>query len=199
MYLFKNYIREEIMPSDKYLKQVTLGEVKILNDKINLQEYNPDWADMFEEERKRILNIINMKNVLIEHVGSTSVPNLCAKPILDILLGVQNSADESSYIPALESLGYTLKIREPDWYEHRMLKGFNPEVNLHVFSLGCEELQKMIQFRDWLIHNKDDRERYANVKRMLAKKTWKYLQNYADAKSTIVGEIFEHIKEQSNK
>ena len=199
MYLFKNYIREEIMPSDKYLKQVTLGEVKILNDKINLQEYNPDWADMFEEERKRILNIINMKNVLIEHVGSTSVPNLCAKPILDILLGVQNSADESSYIPALESLGYTLKIREPDWYEHRMLKGFNPEVNLHVFSLGCEELQKMIQFWDWLIHNKDDRERYANVKRMLAKKTWKYLQNYADAKSTIVGEIFEHIKEQSNK
>lgn len=199
MYLFKNYIREEIMPSDKYLKQVTLGEVKILNDKINLQEYNPDWADMFEEERKRILNIINMKNVLIEHVGSTSVPNLCAKPILDILLGVQNSADESSYIPALESIGYTLKIREPDWYEHRMLKGFNPEVNLHVFSLDCEELQKMIQFRDWLIHNKDDRERYANVKRMLAKKTWKYLQNYADAKSTIVGEILEHIKEQNNK
>ncbi|WP_428065137.1 GrpB family protein [Candidatus Proelusimicrobium volucris] len=187
------------MPSDKYLKQVTLGEVKILNDKINLQEYNPDWADMFEEERKRILNIINMKNVLIEHVGSTSVPNLCAKPILDILLGVQNSADESSYIPALESIGYTLKIREPDWYEHRMLKGFNPEVNLHVFSLDCEELQKMIQFRDWLIHNKDDRERYANVKRMLAKKTWKYLQNYADAKSTIVGEILEHIKEQNNK
>ena len=199
MYLFKNYIREEIMPSDKYLKQVTLGEVKILNDKINLQEYNPDWADMFEEERKRILNIINMKNVLIEHVGSTSVPNLCAKPILDILLGVQNSADESSYIPALESIGYTLKIREPDWYEHRMLKGFNPEVNLHVFSLDCEELQKMIQLRDWLIHNQDDRERYANVKRMLAKKTWKYLQNYADAKSTIVGEILEHIKEQNNK
>ena len=199
MYLFKNYIREEIMPSGKYLKQVTLGEVKILNDKINLQEYNPDWADMFEEERKRILNIINMKNVLIEHVGSTSVPNLCAKPILDILLGVQNSADESSYIPALESIGYTLKRREPDWYEHRMLKGFNPEVNLHVFSLDCEELQKMIQFRDWLIHNKDDRERYANVKRMLAKKTWKYLQNYADAKSTIVGEILEHIKEQNNK
>lgn len=199
MYLFKNYIREKIMPSDKYLKQVTLGEVKILNDKINLQEYNPDWADMFEEERKRILNIINIKNVLIEHVGSTSVPNLCAKPILDILLGVQNSADESSYISALESIGYTLKIREPDWYEHRMLKGFNPEVNLHVFSLDCEELQKMIQFRDWLIHNKDDRERYANVKRMLAKKTWKYLQNYADAKSTIVGEILEHIKEQNNK
>lgn len=102
-------------------------------------------------------------------------------------------SDESMYVPALEKAGCFLKIREPDWYGHRLLKGLAPEVNLHVFSKGCSEADRMIAFRDWLRNHKEDREKYASAKRALAEKTWKYVQNYADAKSEIVAEIFQHI------
>ena len=138
------------MPSDEYLKEVTIGNVKELNGKVTLCEYNSMWAELFQKERDKIGKALNGDFVSIEHVGSTSVPGLCAKPILDILLLVKDSGDESMYVPALEKSGYVLKIREPNWYEHRMMKGFSPEVNLHVFSAGCAEADRMIAFRDWL-------------------------------------------------
>ena len=87
---------------------------------------------------------------LLEHAGSTSVPGLAAKPRIDIMLAVPDSADEPSYVPALEAAGYVLRIREPDWYEHRVFKGPDTDVNLHVFSAGCPEIARMLLFRDWL-------------------------------------------------
>jgi len=125
----------------------------------------------------------------IEHVGSTSVPGLCAKPIIDILLVVADSADEPSYVPALEAEGYVLRIREPHWHQHRLLKGPETEVNLHVFSVGSEEVERMRKFRDRLRADPKARERYARTKRRLARRTWKYVQNYADAKSEVVEAI----------
>lgn len=181
------------MPSNEYLEKVTVGNVNELNGKITLCEYKDEWAEMFQRERNKIDAALNGNHIMIEHVGSTSVPGLCAKPILDILLLVQDSAEESAYVPMLERVGYVLKIREPDWYEHRLMKGAEPEVNLHVFSIGCEEAERMIGFRDWLRTHEDDREKYASVKRELAKKTWKYVQNYADSKSEVVAEIFRRI------
>lgn len=74
-----------------------------------------------------------------------------------------------------------------------MFKGKSPEVNLHVFSIGCKEADRMIDFRDWLIAHEDDRRLYANTKKHLATKDWKYVQEYADAKSEVVKEIFRHI------
>lgn len=182
------------MASKEYLEQVTVGNVTELTGKIVLQEYNPAWEEMFREEKEKIGNALNWRNITIEHVGSTSVPGLCAKPILDILLLVADSADEDSYVKALEKEGYVLKIREEEWFQHRMCKGANPEVNLHVFSIGCEEAERMIQFRDWLRSHEDDRKLYADVKRELANKEWKYVQDYADAKSEVVQEIFHHIR-----
>ena len=76
--------------------------------------------------------------VQLEHVGSTSVPGLVAKPIIDILLVVRDSADEPSYVPALTGVGYRLVIREPDWLEHRLLKGPDTDINLHVFTAGAD-------------------------------------------------------------
>ena len=72
----------------------------------------------------------------IEHVGSTSVPGLPAKPIIDILLVVADSAKETEYVTALEGAGYKLRVREPGWYEHRMFKRPENDVNLHVFSVA---------------------------------------------------------------
>ncbi len=106
-----------------------------------------------------------------------------------MVLAVADSSDESSYVKPLEEKGYTLRIREPDWYEHRLLKPPEVEGNLHVFSDGCEEIEQMLLFRDWLRNNADDRLLYEETKRELAARTWKYTQNYADAKAEVVQEI----------
>jgi len=127
--------------------------------------------------------------LLIEHVGSTSVPGLAAKPRIDVLLLVTDSADEPAYVPALEAAAYVLRIREPDWYEHRMFNGLDTDINLHVFSPGCPEIDRMLLFRDWLRSNASDRRLYERTKRELARKDWRYTQNYADAKTAVVEEI----------
>ena len=125
----------------------------------------------------------------IEHVGSTSVPGLAAKPLIDIVLVVADTTDEDAYVPPLEAAGYVLRIREPDWFEHRLFKGPDTNVNVHTFSEGSEEVDRMVGFCDWLRTHDDDRDLYLAAKRELAQREWKYVQNYADAKSTVVREI----------
>lgn len=109
--------------SDEYLQRVTIGERKPHNDMIVLLQYDPKWPTLFEREAKRIRSILGGKALLLEHVGSTSVPGLCAKPIIDMLLVVENAADERGYVQQLEAASYVLRIREPDWFEHRLFKG----------------------------------------------------------------------------
>jgi GrpB-like predicted nucleotidyltransferase (UPF0157 family) len=156
---------------------------------IHLAEYDPAWPALFEREAERIRAALGPKALRIEHVGSTSVPGLAAKPVLDVDLVVADSSDEDAYVPELEAAGYVLHIREPDWFEHRLFKGPDTNVNLHTFSEGCEEVDRMVAFRDWLRAHDDDRERYLAAKRELAAREWKYVQNYADAKSQVVAEI----------
>ncbi|BAK95640.1 GrpB family protein [Tetragenococcus halophilus] len=177
--------------NDKYLKKVTVGKRKSHNAPIKLVDYNPNWVDLFEREAKRIKSILGNKVLQLEHVGSTSVPDLCAKPIIDILLVVEDSSYESSYVPVLEAVGYTLRIREPEWYEHRLFKGPDTDTNLHVFSEGALEINKMLRFRNWLRTNREDREKYAKVKRKLAQNTWENVQDYAAAKTETVEEIMK--------
>lgn len=157
--------------------------------RIRLEEYNPDWPRLFEREANRIRAALGDRALQVEHAGSTSVPGLAAKPLIDIVLVVPNSADEAAYVPALEAAGYTLTIREPDWYEHRLFKGPDTNVNVHTFSAGCPEIERMLLFRDWLRTHPDDRERYERTKRELATQDWKYVQNYADAKTALVEDI----------
>jgi GrpB-like predicted nucleotidyltransferase (UPF0157 family) len=106
-----------------------------------------------------------------------------------VSLVVDDTIDEEAYVPQLEAVVYVLRVREPDWFEHRLLRGQDPPVNLHVFPPGCEEVDRMLVFRDWLRSNDADRELYERTKRELAQQDWKYVQNYADAKTAVVGEI----------
>ena len=158
---------------------------------ISLVEYDPAWPVTFEAGAARIRSALGRTAALIEHAGSTAVPGLAAKPIIDIVLGVPNSTDEGAYVPPLEAVGYRLVIREPGWYEHRLLKGTDPAVNVHVFSIGCEEIEAMLRFRDRLRHHPGDLELYLRTKRQLAARTWTYVQDYADAKSEVIREIRE--------
>lgn len=185
------------MNREEYLKQVTVGEPSLLDGQITLSEYDPAWPGMFEKEKAKITAALGGSAKRREHVGSTSVPGLCAKPIIDILLLVADSDDEA-YKEPLENAGYVFRIREPDWYAHRMFKGKSPAVNLHVFSEGCEEAERMLLFRDWLRKHDDDRRLYAAAKRELSKKVWKYVQNYADAKTAVVREIMARAEAAQN-
>jgi GrpB-like predicted nucleotidyltransferase (UPF0157 family) len=177
--------------TEEQIRQVTVGELKPFESSITLVEYDRVWPDNFAREAQRIKATLGERAIGVEHVGSTSVPGLMAKPIIDILLVVADSADERSYVPALEAAGYVLRIREPDWHQHRLFKGPDTNINLHVFTQGSEEIRRTLLLRDWLRTNEDDRELYARTKRDLASKKWKYVQNYADAKSEVVKAILE--------
>ena len=175
--------------SEELLRKVTIGELAVLAGPVELAEYDPEWPRLFERLAADVRTALGEGVRLLEHAGSTSVPGLAAKPIIDIVLAVADSADEASYVPALEALGYVLRIREPEWFEHRVLKQTDPAVNLHVFTEGASEISKMLAFRDWLRSHDDDRVLYEQTKRELAAREWKYVQHYADAKTEVVEAI----------
>jgi GrpB-like predicted nucleotidyltransferase (UPF0157 family) len=177
------------LKSDDEIAAARIGPPEVLDRPITLAEYDSAWPVLYEREAARIRAALADRALLIEHVGSTSVPGLAAKPHIDVLLAVADSSDEASYVPALEDAGYVLHIREPGWHEHRAFTGLETDLNLHVFSEGCVEIERMLRFRDHLRRNKTDRLLYERTKRELAQRTWKYGQHYADAKTTIVEEI----------
>jgi GrpB-like predicted nucleotidyltransferase (UPF0157 family) len=175
-------------PADE-LRAAMVGGVEPSAGPIVLVDYDPAWPSLFEREAERIRAALGNRALAVEHTGSTSVPGLAAKPIVDILLVVADSADEAAYVPALAARGYVLRIREPDWHEHRLLKGPDTHVNVHVFSRGSPEIERMLLFRDRLRTNEAERELYEQTKRELARQEWAYVQHYADAKAAVVEAI----------
>jgi GrpB-like predicted nucleotidyltransferase (UPF0157 family) len=176
--------------SEEELKEIWVGGgPPKLTAPIQVVDYDERWPALFEREAERVRGVLGDRALAVEHVGSTSVPGLPAKPVIDIDLTVADPADEPAWLPDLEAAGYTLVIREPDWYEHRCLKGPDTNVNLHVFPPGADELERHRRFRDRLRSHPEDRELYARTKRELAARRWTYVQEYADAKSEIVTEI----------
>src|SRR6476661_6278396 len=153
---------------------------------INIVDYDPSWPSKFAAHAGIISEALGKAAMRIEHIGSTSVPGLAAKPIIDILVVVQNSADESSYMSHLEAAGYILRVREPDWNEHRMFRTPEKDVHVHVYSVGCAEIQRVLTFRDRLRMNSDDRRRYEKTKRELAAREWPNMDAYAKAKTEVI-------------
>jgi GrpB-like predicted nucleotidyltransferase (UPF0157 family) len=156
---------------------------------IRLADYDPDWPKKFETHAKVIDGALGRAALRVEHVGSTSVPGLAAKPIIDILVVVADSADEAAYLPCLEAAGYVLRVREPDWNEHRMLRTPEQDVHVHVYTSGCPEVERVLTFRERLRRNGDDRRRYEQTKRELAAREWPDMNAYAEAKSEVIESI----------
>lgn len=171
------------------LEERRIGGPMPLTRPIELRDYDPSWPEQYAEQAARLREALGERVIRVEHVGSTSVPGLTAKPIIDIALEVPDTTDEPAYVADLEAAGYVLQIREPDWFEHRLFKPADGGVNLHVFPAGCPETDRMVLFRDWLRANDADRELYVRTKRELAARDWKYVQQYADAKTGVVDEI----------
>jgi GrpB-like predicted nucleotidyltransferase (UPF0157 family) len=171
------------------LEQRLIGGARPLTRPIELRDYDPRWPGLYADHAARLGAALGERAVRVEHVGSTSVPGLTAKPIIDIALEVPDSADEPAYVGDLGAAGYVLRAREPEWFEHRLFHTPERDVNLHVFPAGCSETDRMVRFRDWLQRNDADRELYLQTKRELAARDWKYMQQYADAKTAVVHEI----------
>lgn len=175
--------------TEDQIRAAWVGEAPVHDAPIALAEYDPAWPGLFAREAERIRRALGERMLQLEHVGSTAVPGLAAKPIIDMCLVVKDSSDEEAYVPALQAAGYVLRIREPEWFEHRLFKGPDTDVNLHVYSEGCPEIERYLLLRDRLRNNRADRELYERTKRDLAKRQWNYVQNYADAKTAVVEQI----------
>ena len=169
------------------LDKLFVGGVAPRHDRpIHLASYNPEWPAWYDREATRIRATLGDRVRKLEHAGSTSVPGLSAKPVIDIVLAVADSADEDAYVPDMVAAGYRLVIREPDWYEHRLFKGPDTNINLHTFTEGSPEIRRMLAFRDRLRSHPEELAAYEAAKQELATRTWAYVQDYADAKGAVV-------------
>ncbi|GAA2676234.1 MULTISPECIES: GrpB family protein [Actinosynnema] len=127
--------------------------------------YDPAWPARYAELERDVRAALGGVALDVEHVGSTSVPGLAAKDVVDVDVTVADPTDEAAYVPALEALGYVLTVREPSFHEHRCFRLAEPRANLHVFGPDCPEVIRHRMFRDWLIAHPDERDRYAEAKR----------------------------------
>jgi len=162
-------------------------------DHIVIEDYDPDWPDRFEAASALIRDVLGDQIIAIEHVGSTSVPGLPAKPVIDIDLLIADTGDESGYVPPLVAVGYWLVLREPWWYGHRMLVSPAEDAHLHVWPRDAPEPVRHRLFRDWLRTHPEDRDLYAAAKRRLARETVERPGAYNLAKNDVIDDIYGRI------
>ena len=179
------------------LDRVTVGGARALEARVVLLEYDSAWPGLFEREATRVRLVLGERVHLLEHAGSTAVPGLPAKPVIDMVLEIPDPSDEPAYVAAVEAAGYVLRIREPEFFEHRVFKGPDTDINLHVFPEGCEETLRMLTFRDRLRAHPEERDLYARIKRELAAREWAYMQQYADAKTAVITEILARAADEA--
>lgn len=161
-------------------------------DQLSVVDYDPSWPERFEALAEQIRETLGSAVLEIDHVGSTAVPGLAAKEVIDIDLTLRDPRAEHRYVPPLELLGYRLTVREPSFYEHRMLRLQSPRVNLHVFGPNCPENTRHLLFRDWLREHHEDRARYEAAKRAAVPAGGKVM-DYNARKEPVVRNIYERI------
>jgi GrpB-like predicted nucleotidyltransferase (UPF0157 family) len=171
-------------PIEKRLREAIIGDIE--PQTIVVADYDPAWPERFRYEEARIRAALGAAALSVEHIGSTSVPGLAAKPILDVLLVVEDPGDEGFYVPAIEGAGYVLRVREPGFDEHRMFRTPAKDVHVHVFSPGSPEIDRYLLLRERLREDEGDRELYARTKRELASREWPSMQHYAEAKTEVI-------------
>lgn len=162
---------------------------------ITIVGYDPEWPRKFQQHAVIIKKALGDIALQIEHIGSTSVPGLAAKPIIDVLVVVADSGDEDTYLTQLERVGYVLRVREPNFHEHRMMRTPEKDVHIHIFSSGSLEVERYLLFRNELRKYPEVRNRYEVVKRELATKAWSDMNAYADAKTKVIEDIIESARQ----
>jgi GrpB-like predicted nucleotidyltransferase (UPF0157 family) len=168
-----------------YLDKVLVGG-REPPGRITIADYDPAWPARFERERVRIEQALGPVAKRIEHIGSTSVPGLAAKPIVDVLVTVADPDDEAAFARGLTGLGYVLRVREPG---HRMFRTPERDLHVHVWADDDPEVSRYLALRDRLRSSPEDRAAYERLKRELASREWEDMNHYADAKSELIEAI----------
>ena len=150
---------------------------------------DPAWPRRFAAEAERIYAALGPRALRVEHIGSTSVPGLAAKPIVDICLCVADPEDEPAYAPDLAAIGFAIRVRDPG---HRMYRPPARDVNLHVYAPDDPEVARYLAFRDRLRASPEDRAAYEALKRELATREWDDVNHYAAAKGDLIEAIIAH-------
>jgi GrpB-like predicted nucleotidyltransferase (UPF0157 family) len=163
---------------------------------IEMSDPDPAWPQRYEEIAVQIRQALGWRAIALDHVGSTSVPGLAAKPVIDIDLTVADPDREERYMPALEAIGFLLVVREPWWFGHRALRSDRPRCNLHVFGPDSPETFRHRLFREWLRGNPDDRALYAAAKRQAASEAndrGEHVMQYNARKEQVIREIYGRV------
>ena len=174
---------------DTYLDGVLIGGRE--HRPIVIADYDPAWPRRFALERERIRTALGAAAIRIEHIGSTSVPGLAAKPIVDVLVTVADPEDDGAFVPALQGAGYVLRVREPG---HRMLRTPARDVQIHVWADDGAEVDRHLTFRDRLRGSPERRREYEQLKRKLAKRDWPDVNHYANAKSPFIESVLSGVE-----
>lgn len=190
--------------------------------KVKLEKYNPKWKTCFENEKSKLQNMINSKGTIIEHIGSTSIEGISSKPVIDIMIGVEDDEELDSNIDKILKLGYTyvqkyetimpfrryffrLKSREvqipriigfndPDLYN-----GNHEDIfHVHMVKINSNFWKDQLLFRDYLRSNVKAKREYETVKKSLAKLEWNSINEYAEAKSECISKLLEEGKKYEN-
>ncbi len=156
-----------------------------------LSEYDPMWPARYAEVAARLRSALGERALAVEHIGSTSVPGLAAKPVIDMLLVVADVEDEASYAPALIDAGFVLRVREAG---HRMFRTPGRDVHVHLYQPGDQAITDYRDLRDWLRVDASDRALYADVKRELVRRSWSDMDHYADAKTELVQQVLSRAR-----
>ncbi len=153
---------------------------------IEIVPYRSDWPLQFKSHAQRIKNALLGTALIIEHIGSTSVEGLAAKPIIDIVVGVSDASDEDRYLPHMQSIGYQLRVREPAFAEHRMFRNAQRDVHIHFYAADADEIDRYLLFRNVLRADPKWRDKYAALKHDLSKRDWEDMNEYANAKTAFI-------------
>jgi GrpB-like predicted nucleotidyltransferase (UPF0157 family) len=160
---------------------------------VEVVPYDEGWPSAFARLSSLVRGALGDRMQTLEHVGSTAVPGLAAKPVIDADLTVSDSGHEAAYVPDLEAAGFVLRFREPEWEEHRVLAVEDPKTNLHVWSPGSVEAQRHVAFRDWLREHDEDRHAYGALKTELAGRGFGDVMDYNNHKAALVYDIYEKV------
>ena len=174
----------DLRERDAYLDQVLIGGRE--KHEIVIRDYDPSWPLRFELECGRVQRALGSNALRIEHIGSTAVPGLAAKPIIDVLVTVFDPDDDVAVLSPLQLAGYELRVREP---AHRMFRTPEKDVHVHVWADTDPEVARCLTFRDQLQRSSEDRAAYERLKRDLASRPWRDMNDYADAKSDLIAAI----------
>nr|WP_234994064.1 GrpB family protein [Plantibacter flavus] len=156
--------------------------------RVELHDADPRWPERYLDHRQRIIEALGTSaggssTIAIEHIGSTSVPGLAAKPIVDIVVAVADITAEEDYLDPLLAAGYVLRVREP---RHRMVRTPERDVHVHLYEQGAPEIGEYLLLRDHLRSDTDDRALYERTKRELLGRPWDDMNDYADAKTEVI-------------